>query len=98
MRTNTRQLVMIAVFGALWGFIEMSLGGVLKTANVPLSGTVLASIGLVVLCAGRQFVPIRGATLFTGVIAMLLKLLSLATRLVSLFLYFPDVALVHGFS
>jgi len=77
MKLNTRQLVTIAVFGALWGLVEMSLGGVLKSANVPMSGTVLSSIAVIILCAGRQFVPVRGASLFMGVIAMLLKLLSL---------------------
>ncbi len=77
MKLNTRQLVTIAVFGALWGLVEMSLGGVLKSASVPMSGTVLSSIAVIILCAGRLFVPVRGASLFMGVIAMLLKLLSL---------------------
>lgn len=45
--------------------------------NVPLSGAVLATIGLTVALTCRVFVPKRGATLFTGVIAMLLKLFSL---------------------
>lgn len=77
MRANTRQLVTMAVFGALWGMVEISLGAFLKSANVPLSGVVLASLGTVILCAGRQFVPMRGASLFIGVVAMLLKLFSL---------------------
>ena len=77
MRFSTRELVSIAVFGALWGAVEISLGTVLKTLHVPLSGVVLAAIGLMVALIGRVFVPKRGATLFTGLIAMLLKLFSL---------------------
>lgn len=55
----------------------MTLGTVLKSFNVPISGVVLAAIGLIVALVGRVFVPKRGSTLFVGVIAMLLKLFSL---------------------
>lgn len=77
MKFNTRELVTLAVFGVLWGIVEMSLGTVLKSLNIPMSGTVLAGIGLMVAMIGRLFVPRRGATFFIGVIAMLLKLFSL---------------------
>lgn len=77
MKLSTRELATLAVFGALWGLSEISLGSVLKTLNVPLSGLVLAGIGMIVALTGRVFVPKRGSTLFIGVIAMLLKLFSL---------------------
>jgi hypothetical protein len=77
MKHTTRELVTIAVFGTLWGIVEMSLGTVLKSLNVPLSGVVLSAIGLTVALVGRVFVPRRGSTLFIGVIATLLKLFSL---------------------
>jgi hypothetical protein len=77
MKLSTRELAALAVFGALWGLVEISLGSALKSLNVPLSGAVLAAIGLTIALMGRVFVPRRGATLFVGVIAMLLKLFSL---------------------
>jgi hypothetical protein len=77
MKRSTRELVTIAVFGTLWGIVEMSLGTVLKSLNVPLSGVVLSAIGLTVALVGRVFVPRRGSTLFIGVIATFLKLFSL---------------------
>lgn len=77
MKLSTRELATLAVFGALWGLVEVSLGSVLKTLNIPLSGMMLAAIGLTVALTGRVFVPRRGSTLFIGVIAMLLKLFSL---------------------
>lgn len=77
MKLSTRELAILAVFGALWGLVEISLGSVLKTLNIPLSGVVLSAIGLTIALAGRVFVPRRGSTLFIGVIAMLLKLFSL---------------------
>lgn len=77
MKYTTRDLVTLAVFGTLWGLSEVTLGTVLKTLNVPLSGVVLTTIGLIVALVGRVFVPKRGSTLFVGVIAMLIKLFSL---------------------
>ena len=77
MKLTTRELVTIAVFGTLWGMVEITLGTVLKSLNIPLSGVLLSTIGLLVALVGRVFVPRRGATLFIGVIAALLKLFSL---------------------
>ncbi|MCZ7672122.1 MAG: hypothetical protein M5U34_35850 [Chloroflexi bacterium] len=77
MKLSTRELVLVAVFGTLWGIVEMSLGTVLKSLNIPMSGLVLSTFGLTIALIGRIFVPKRGSTLFIGVIAMLLKLFSL---------------------
>lgn len=77
MKLSTRELATLAVFGALWGVAEISLGSVLKTLNIPLSGVVLSAIGLTIALIGRVFVPRKGSTLFIGVIATFLKLFSL---------------------
>ncbi len=77
MKLITRELVTIAIFGTLWGIVEMTLGGVLKSLDIPMAGMFLAAVGLSIAMIGRIFVPKRGSTLFIGVIAMLLKLLSL---------------------
>jgi hypothetical protein len=74
---STRELVIVAVFGTLWGIVEMTFGGVLKSLNIPLSGLILSVIGLTIAMIGRVFVPKRGSTLFIGIIAMILKLFSL---------------------
>ncbi len=77
MKLTTRELAVLAVFGAVWGLIEISLGSVLKSLNVPLSGMVLSALGLIVALIGRVYVPRKGSTLFIGILAMLLKLFSL---------------------
>jgi hypothetical protein len=77
MKFNTRELVTIAVFGVLWGVVEISLGTVLKSLKVPMSGAVLAAIGLSIAMIGRLFVPRKGSTFFIGTIACILKLFSL---------------------
>jgi hypothetical protein len=79
---TTKQLVTLAVFGALWGIVEMSLGSVLNALRVPLSGAVLTAIGLSVAMVARLYVPKRGSTLFIGIIAMILKLFSIGSVVV----------------
>ena len=69
MKFPTRQLVTMAVFGALWGLVEISLGSVLHAINIPLTGLALTCTGLAVAMIGRLFVPRRGSTIFIGVIA-----------------------------
>jgi len=77
MKFSTKELVTLAVFGTLWGISEITLGTVLKSINLPISGILLSTIGLIIALVGRVFVPRKGSTLFVGVIAMLLKLFSL---------------------
>jgi hypothetical protein len=82
MKFSTRQLVTLTVFGTLWGAIEISLGSLLHTLNLPMSGALLAAVGLAIALMGRLFVPHRGATLFIGIIATFLKLLSIGSVVV----------------
>ena len=82
MKFSTRELVTLAVFGALWGLVEISLGSVLHAINLPLTGLSLSVIGVMVASIGRLFVPRRGSTLFIGVIAMVLKLFSIGNILI----------------
>jgi hypothetical protein len=82
MKFTTRELVTLAVFGSLWGVIEMSLGALLHALHAPLTGPLLAAAGLAVALTGRVFVPRRGATLFVGAVATLLKLFSVGSVVV----------------
>ncbi len=77
MKYRTQELVYIAVFGTIWGVVEMTLGSYLHVLNVPQAGTVLAAVGMAILVVGRTFVPKRGATLLMGIVAMFIKMLSL---------------------
>lgn len=77
MKLTTRELSILAVFGAVWGLVEISLGSVLKSLNIPMSGMILSALGLMVALIGRVYVPRKGSTLFIGVLAMLLKLFSM---------------------
>ena len=79
---TTRDWVYIAVFGALWGAIEISLGAYLHVIFPPLAdtflvGVIMAGLGGIIALTGRHFVPYTGSVLMIGVVTTLLKALSL---------------------
>ena len=82
MKNTTRDLVTLAVFGALWGLVEISLGSVFHAINLPMTGLSLSAIGLMIALIGRAFVPKRGSTLFIGVIAAVLKMFSIGAIII----------------
>ena len=79
---TVRDWVYVAVFGALWGALELTLGGYLHVlfpplANTFFTGLIMAGIGALIALIGRTFVPKTGAVLGIGIITALLKVLSL---------------------
>jgi len=77
MKFNTRELVTLAVFGALWGVVEISLGSLLHVLNAPLTGLFMTTFGITIALVGRLYAPKPGSTLFIGLITALLKMFSL---------------------
>ncbi len=82
-RFTTRDLVYIAVFGALWGVLEITLGSYLHLIFPSLAtpligvGTIMTAIGIVVALIGRLFIPRTGTVLMIGLVVALLKALSI---------------------
>ena len=76
---NQKSIVSIAVFGTLWGFIEATLGNVLHLLHLPFSGSILASIALIIILIARIYNPTRGSTFLMALIAAFIKALSFAT-------------------
>jgi ABC-type thiamin/hydroxymethylpyrimidine transport system permease subunit len=80
---TTRDLVYIAVFGALWGALEMTLGSYLHlifpSLTTPLVGvgTIMTAIGMVVALIGHLFVPRTGSVLMIGIVVAILKAFSI---------------------
>jgi len=73
---STKDLVLIAVFGALWGSAEMTLGAWMHAARVPFTGLFLSAIGICIALIGYVFVPRAGAVFMIGLVAALLKAFS----------------------
>ena len=82
-RFTTRDLVYVAVFGALWGVLEITVGSYLHLIFPPIAtplvgvGTIMTAIGMVVALIGRLFVPRAGSVLMIGVVVAVLKALSM---------------------
>jgi len=76
-QNKTRVLVFTTVFGALWGVLEMFLGSWFHMVQFPLAGAVMAAQGAVILCVERAYTPVFGASLWTGLVALALKSVSI---------------------
>lgn len=74
---NLRHLVLIGIFGALWGALELSLGSALHALDVPFSGLFLAAVGIAVALIGYRFTGRRGSVLQIGLVAALMKAASI---------------------
>jgi hypothetical protein len=62
-----------AVFGALWGAVEITLGGFLHSLRLPLIGVILATGEAGFLVAVRRMYPERGLVVAIALIAALLR-------------------------
>jgi outer membrane cobalamin receptor len=54
---------------ALWGVIEITVGGMIKGWHVPFGGSLLSTFGVVILLTARASVPRRWSSLLVGVVA-----------------------------
>ena len=78
-----RKYAYIVVFGAVWGGIEMSLGGIFHAVNLPFKGTILSAMGAFILISARLLAGGRWSSLYIGVIAAGIKLFSLGGLVLS---------------
>ena len=81
-----RDIARIAVFGSLWGVVEITIGMTLKGLRIPMAGALLSAIAVIIALTGRTFVPVRGSILMMGAIAGIIKLFSIGTVIASPFL------------
>jgi len=73
----------IAVFGALWGAAEMTMGGVLHALHIPFKGMIMAGIGAFIVCSAQRWIGGKWTGVTLGVIAAFLKLFSLGGLVLS---------------
>ena len=66
-----------ALFGALWGCLELSLGTALQLGRVPMKGLLMGSLGLICLVTLRRLQPRVGVCLIAGAVAVFLKVFTL---------------------
>ena len=82
MKFSVRELVYVAIFGAIWGALELTFGSYLHVIFPPLAdtflvGLLMASLGAIVALIGRHFVPRTGSVFMISVVAAILKMISI---------------------
>jgi len=82
MKFSVRELVYVAIFGAIWGALELTVGSYLHVIFPPLAdtflvGLLMASLGAIVALIGRRFVPRIGSVLMISIVAAILKMISI---------------------
>ena len=75
----SRDTVLIGIFGALWGLMEITLGLTVKGLRIPMGGAFLTAISCIIFLTGRYFIKRRGSIFLMGAVAATLKIFSLGT-------------------
>ncbi len=76
MKLTVRDATYIAVFGALWGALEISLGTYLHAMHIPLTGLIMSAMGMTVALAGRRIIGRNGSLLAIAAVTAALKAVS----------------------
>jgi outer membrane cobalamin receptor len=66
---SSREIALLGLMAALWGVIEITVGGMIKGWHVPFGGSLLSTFGVVILLTARASVPRRWSSLLVGVVA-----------------------------
>jgi hypothetical protein len=74
---DVRPWTYAALFGALWGSLEATLGTALYLSKLPLRGTIIGLAGLLCLICLRRLQPRPGVCLLAGVVAIFIKIFTL---------------------
>ena len=74
---DARPWTYAALFGTLWGALEVSLGSILYLSRVPFSGTLMSALGLLCLVTLRRLQPRPGVCLLAGAVAVFLKVFTI---------------------
>lgn len=75
-RFTNREIALLGLMAALWGVIEITVGGMIKTWHIPFGGSLLSTFGVVILMTARGSVPRRWSSILVGVVAAAIRLVS----------------------
>ncbi len=75
--TDVRPWTYAALFGALWGALEATMGTALYLGRVPFKGTMMGIVGLLCLICLSRLQPRPGVCLLAGAVAVFLKVFTL---------------------
>lgn len=69
---NKKTIINIILFGTIWGLVEATVGGALHLLRIPLTGTIMSSIGFALLfCALQSGVKSKHIAVIASLAALL---------------------------
>jgi hypothetical protein len=74
---KNKEIILTAVFGALWGIMEISLGTLLHASRIPFRGTMMTIAAVVIITISRSFINYKGSVIAVCSIAATIKLITL---------------------
>ena len=74
---DVRPWTYAALFGALWGALEATVGTAVHLGKLPFRGMIMGLLGLLCLVCLRRLQPRPGVCLLAGVVAIFLKVFTL---------------------
>jgi len=75
--TDVRPWTYAALFGALWGALEATIGTALYLGKLPFKGMVMGLLGLLCLVCLRRLQPRPGVCVLAGAVAIFIKIFTL---------------------
>ncbi len=72
----SREIALLGLMAALWGVIEITVGGMIKSWHIPFGGSFLSTFGVVVLLTARASVPRRWSSILVGLSAAGIRFVS----------------------
>lgn len=72
----SREIALLGLMAALWGVIEITVGGMIKSWHIPFGGSLLSTFGVVVLLTARASVPRRWSSILVGLSAAGIRFVS----------------------
>ncbi len=86
---DKKKIAYIAVFGGLWGLLEISFGAVMHALHLPFKGIWLTGAAVIVILTAYSIVPARGVPFSMGVVVIVLKMFSIGG-----FIFSPFIAVI----
>lgn len=82
-KSKSRNIAFIAIFGSIWGIIEVSVGTYLHIFRFPFAGALMSSLALLVILSGAVFIDEKSAIIKIGVVACFVRIFSVGSIIIS---------------
>jgi len=80
---TTKEIALLSLLSTAWAAIEVNIGILLQTLQIPFKGTFLTFLALIVLFIGRDLIPKRGAIFLMGLTTAFIKFMFLGGMAIS---------------